>query len=66
MTSLHTVQKHLDIAGRAFDKTNPITVGEPIGKISVRLVTEAIQAREELAVQNDTTVSGPTPAGLEA
>ena len=66
LTSLHTVQKYLDIAGRAFDKTDTITVGEPIVKISVRLVTEAIQAREELAVQNDATVSGPAPAGLEA
>ena len=61
LTSLHTVQKYLDIAGRAFDKTDPITVGEPIVKISVRLVTEAIQAREELAVQNDPQFPGQLP-----
>ena len=61
LTSLHTVQKHLDIAGRAFDKTDTITVGEPIVKISVRLVADAIQAREQLAVQNDPQFPGQLP-----
>ena len=61
LTSLHTVQKHLDIAGRAFDQTDAIAVGEPIVKISVRLSAELIQAREQLAVQNDPQFPGQLP-----
>jgi hypothetical protein len=61
LTSLDTVQKHLDVAGRAFDKTDAVTVDEPIVTIAIRFFTEATETREEPAVQNDTQFLSELP-----
>jgi hypothetical protein len=58
---LYAVQEYFHAAGRTFHDADRIAIGEPIASVAVRLVTEAIEAREELAVENGTQLPGQLP-----